>query len=109
MGSGADDLNLPKGEAIVESGFHSGSSRVDFGDGVSFSELKSGNKYIKPIKGDINGMVDVYSVLVTFGVTCPARQHAIKKLLMAGLRGKGDVKQDLKEAIQAIERAVELC
>lgn len=52
--------------------------------------------------------IDVYDVLVAFGVTCPARQHAIKKLLCAGLRGNGDVAQDLREAVQATERAVEL-
>jgi hypothetical protein len=51
---------------------------------------------------------DVYNVLVGFGVTCPARQHAIKKLLCAGLRGKGDEKQDLSEAIDAVKRAIEL-
>lgn len=52
--------------------------------------------------------IDVYDVLVAFGVTCPARQHAIKKLLCAGLRGNGDVRQDLLEAVRATERAVEL-
>ena len=51
---------------------------------------------------------DVYSVLVAFGVACPARQHAIKKLLMPGQRGsKGEV-QDLDEAITSVARAVEL-
>lgn len=52
--------------------------------------------------------IDVYDVLVAFGVTCPARQHAVKKLLCAGLRGKGDSVQDLEEAVQAVERAVSL-
>ena len=50
--------------------------------------------------------VDVYSVLVAFDVTCPARAHAIKKLLCAGLRNKGSVGQDLVEAYDAIERAM---
>jgi hypothetical protein len=52
--------------------------------------------------------VDVYDVLVAFGVTCPARQHAIKKLLCAGLRGKGSVRDDLMESLMSIERALEL-
>lgn len=63
------------------------------------------NKYVRTVPAM---SIDVYDVLVAFNVTCPARQHAIKKLLCAGIRGKGDAKQDLKEAIQAIERAVEL-
>lgn len=72
----------------------------------------SGNKYHRVI-GDAtdlkkNATVDVYSVLVAFGVTCPACQHAIKKLLCAGLRGKGDARQDLTEARDAITRAIEL-
>lgn len=53
-------------------------------------------------------LVDVYSVLEAFGVTCPARQHAIKKLLAAGIRGKGDTESDLQEAIASIERALSL-
>lgn len=49
-------------------------------------------------------VVDVYSVLEAFGVTCPARAHAIKKLLAAGVRGKGNEVSDLEEAKVAIER-----
>lgn len=52
--------------------------------------------------------VDVYSVLEAFGVACPARQHAIKKLLCAGTRGKGDTLQDLMEASQSVSRAIDL-
>lgn len=52
--------------------------------------------------------IDVYDVLEAFNVTCPARQHAIKKMLCAGIRGKGDVIQDLSEAGQSIKRAIEM-
>jgi hypothetical protein len=52
--------------------------------------------------------VDVYSVLVAFSVTCPAVSHAAKKLLCAGSRGHKDRVTDLKEAIAAIVRAIEL-
>jgi hypothetical protein len=52
--------------------------------------------------------LDVYDVLVAFAVTCPAVQHAAKKLLCAGLRGHKDRAKDLREAIKSIERAVEL-
>jgi len=69
----------------------------------------SGNKYhreIVGIEGSGKATVDVYSVLSAFNVTCPARQHAIKKLLCAGIRGKGDVTQDLTEARDALGRAI---
>lgn len=52
--------------------------------------------------------VDVYAVLVAFGVTCPARQHCLKKLLCAGTRGKGDELADLIGAEAALNRAIEL-
>lgn len=63
------------------------------------------NKYQHNIKGV---MVDVYDVLKSFGVHCPAVQHAIKKLLMPGNRGHKDRLTDLKEAALSIERAIEL-
>lgn len=63
------------------------------------------NKYQRTIKGVT---VDVYDVLAAFGVTCQARGHAIKKLLMAGQRGHKDEAQDLREAVQAIERSIQL-
>ena len=52
--------------------------------------------------------VDIYTVLEAFQVTCPARQHAIKKLLCTGIRGKGSEIEDLKGAEAAICRAIEL-
>ena len=51
---------------------------------------------------------DVYSVLVAFGVTCPARQHAIKKLLMPGQRGAKGEMQDLDEALVSVSRAIDM-
>lgn len=63
------------------------------------------NKYEKRIK---NTTVDVYDVLVAYEVTCPAMQHAIKKCLMSGKRGYKNTKQDKREAIQSIERSIEL-
>jgi hypothetical protein len=66
------------------------------------------NKYHRTIYPNAAGQVDVYDVLVAFEVTCPARQHAIKKLLCAGLRGKGDTMQDLAEASMAVDRAMEI-
>lgn len=63
------------------------------------------SKYNRPCKGIT---LDVYDVLQAFTVTNPATQHAIKKLLCAGLRGHKDKMQDLTEALKSIERAIEL-
>lgn len=69
------------------------------------TEFIFGSKYSRPCKG-VN--IDVYDVLQAFAVTNPATQHAIKKLLCAGLRGHKDKMQDLTEALKSIERAIEL-
>jgi hypothetical protein len=67
------------------------------------------NKYDRPLFGVKNAKtIDVYAVLEMFGVTCPARQHGIKKLLCAGIRGKGNAIQDLTEAQEAITHAIRL-
>lgn len=63
------------------------------------------SKYHKKIRKET---IDVYDVLVAFGVACPATQHAIKKLLMPGQRGAKDSLQDLHEAKQSIDRAIQL-
>ena len=73
--------------------------------------MHSGSKYHRWIVsacGCSREKVDVYSVLEAFDVRCPARQHAIKKLLCAGQRGKGDVVQDLIEARDGVSRAVDM-
>lgn len=50
--------------------------------------------------------VDVYRVLALFGVTDPCVQHAIKKLLVSGERGAKDADQDIREAMDSLERYV---
>lgn len=72
--------------------------------------VDKGDKYKKPIK-DKEGYtikVDVYDVLKAFNVTCPAIQHAVKKLLCAGQRGSKSIETDFNEAINSIFRAKEL-
>ncbi len=71
------------------------------------------NKYLRvicPSGNNVDGkpLVDVYDVLVAFNVTCPARAHAVKKLLCAGLRDKGSEIQDLRESLEAVARAIKL-
>lgn len=48
--------------------------------------------------------IDVYRVLRLFNVTDPCLQHAIKKLLCAGVRGLKDPHRDVQEAIDTLER-----
>jgi hypothetical protein len=74
-----------------------------------------GSKYHRTITqtlpGDTHGCsvtIDVYDVLKAFGVSCPALQHAIKKLLCAGLRGNKSAEQDISEAANSCRRAIEL-
>jgi hypothetical protein len=70
------------------------------------------NKYLRTVHDietkSIEARIDVYSVLEAFQVTCPAIQHAVKKLLCSGMRGHKDRQTDLQEAKQAIQRACEL-
>lgn len=63
------------------------------------------SKYDRPTKGVT---IDVYDVLEAFDVRCPARQHAVKKLLCAGIRGKGNATQDLTEAGESVQRAIQM-
>lgn len=68
----------------------------------------SGSKYLREMVHLVDGRADVYAVLAAFDVTCPGSQHAIKKLLCSGIRGKGNRLQDLKEARDAIDRAIQM-
>jgi len=71
----------------------------------AFEKAATINKYKVFCKGV---EIDVYDVLMAYGVTNPADQHAIKKMLMPGKRGVKDANQDRREAIQSLERAIEL-
>ena len=63
------------------------------------------SKYTKKIHGV---SVDVYDVLMAWGVTNPALQHLIKKALQCGQRGHKDKQQDLQDIIDSAIRAKEL-
>ena len=78
----------------------------DLMHGTDFNQ--SGSKYLRSIDMPVPGKVDVYSVIEAFDVRCPARQHAIKKLLCAGLRGKAGERQDIEEAADAVSRALQM-
>ncbi len=62
--------------------------------------------YFKPTPFEV---IDVYRVLLLFGVSDPCLQHAIKKLLVAGGRGGGkDISKDIAEAIVSLHRWQEM-
>lgn len=64
------------------------------------------NKYLRPVGQRTH--IDVYDVCEIFCVDDPsgATQHAIKKLLCSGIRGYKDRLQDLREAVQAVDRRI---
>jgi hypothetical protein len=71
-----------------------------------------GSKYIRTIY-PVDGVgepirVDVYCVLEAFAVTCPGLQQAAKKVLCGGLRNKGSITDDIKGAMDALFRALEM-
>ena len=68
----------------------------------------SGDKYVRTLIG-LDGKVartDVYRVLDAFDVTDAAMAHAAKKVLCAGIRGKGPSLQDKQEAIDSIQASI---
>lgn len=72
-----------------------------------------GKKYLRQIQSalpieTLKLDIDVYCVIEAFKITCPAQQHALKKILCAGERGKGTKQHDFTGAIAALNRAIEL-
>lgn len=63
--------------------------------------------YFKPVPAGVTH-IDVYRVLDLFGVTDQALGHAIKKLLVAGGRGGKDVRKDITEAVDTLQRRLEM-
>ena len=63
------------------------------------------NKYQRQVPSTT---IDIYDILNAYQVTCPATQHAIKKLLQPGERGHKDKLTDLREALASVERAIQM-
>ena len=68
--------------------------------------MRQHNHYFKDVRG--LSEIDVYRVLSLYEVTHPCIQHAIKKLLCAGIRGAKDQQKDWQEAVVSIQRALEM-
>lgn len=67
---------------------------------------KQFNHYFKDVKG--LEFIDVYQVIKLWGITDPALQHAIKKLLVAGGRGAKSMEKDISEVIASCQRCLEM-
>ena len=52
--------------------------------------------------------LDIYRILKLYEVSDPCLQHAIKKLLCAGKRGSKNFLQDCNEAMQSLQRFLEM-
>lgn len=74
---------------------------------VMEEHIDNGGKYFHKIIGERNGKIDIYGIAHTFGLTA-GRYHAVKKILCAGKRGVKNEKQDLEEAIVALQREIEI-
>lgn len=114
------DSYEPRPDHIVdanEKAWPENEERVDIigtngGDGMHYDEFREDAKapVLKPTYNrDIVGLdgtkttVDVYRVLDAFKTESAAIDHAVKKLLCAGIRHQKDRKQDLEEAIKSIQ------
>jgi hypothetical protein len=53
-------------------------------------------------------VADVYTVLESFKVVCPALGHAAKKILNPGVRGHKSKMEDLIDIKHSVDRAIEL-
>jgi hypothetical protein len=73
------------------------------GEGV---EERKHSHYFKKV-GDLTE-IDVYNVLYLFNVNDPCLSHAVKKLLCAGQRGVKDKNKDVQEAIDTLNRYLEI-
>ena len=85
----------------------------DEGSSPSSISAHEGKKYLRTIypASDCPGepiQIDTYEVTEAYGITCAAQIHALKKILVPGQRGKGDRIADLRGAIAALNRAIEL-
>ena len=78
----------------------------EHGDAININPVSKYNRLITGLDGT-KTTVDVYRVLVAFGITDPELQHSLKRLLNLGIRGKGDYAQDLDEAILSLQKMKE--
>ena len=81
------------------------SNAISGNEAIGFVTEKLPSKYHRICNKNV---IDIYDVMDMYDVASQPVGHAIKKLLMSGQRGYKDKVQDLEEALQAIQRAIEL-
>jgi len=81
--------------------------KVNTSENPNSSELKDGDKYIRTIYGLCGTpiKVDVYRVSDAFPTGSAPIDHAVKKMLCAGLRGHKDKLTDIDNAIESLQAA----
>ena len=52
--------------------------------------------------------VDAYDIIIAVGITCPAKAHALKKIMFSGERGAKSYEIDVREAINSLEISLDL-
>jgi hypothetical protein len=79
-------------------------------DKIASAEVSRQEEKHSHYKKDVShlNVIDVYRVLELYGVESHAVGHAIKKLLCCGQRGAKGRKQDIQEAIDSLNRELEM-
>lgn len=84
-------------------------TRRGVGQGIrimSLPDRPSPSPYVRDWNG---GKIDIYRICQLWGASHPAQLHALKKVLCAGQRGGGkDIDRDIREAVVALERWLEM-
>lgn len=69
-------------------------------DNIMYSHYKKDVSHLK--------IIDVYRILKLFNVTDPCEQHAVIKILCAGVRGDKSREEDIREAIDLLNRSLQM-
>lgn len=79
-------------------------------DGWRMIDTKKQEDSRSNYKKDVSHLktIDVYRVLELFNVTDPCLQHAAKKILCAGNRDGKSQEQDIREAIDTLNRKLQM-
>lgn len=78
-------------------------------DAINLGIIRNNEKHSHYKKDVLHlSTLDIYRVLELFEVRSHAVGHAIKKLLMAGNRGAKDYEQDIQEAIDSLNRELQM-
>ena len=83
------------------------SHNIEYPSSASYNAKNNNNN---PYIVDISkyNKLDIYRILKLYNVCDPCLQHAIKKLLCAGKRGVKNQTQDINEAVQSLQRFLEM-